>query len=129
MIQMRAWIKLTPFLALIALPACESAGAFEGLRSYPGPNAAIAIANDRGFDAGPLQDGAGAIVYDPDGCQGWLIDDGLEGYSGRRFDPVSGLPVCNNLYPPGTVLGKYTTRKQGIRDFVPGVLANPPVAN
>jgi hypothetical protein len=127
--QMHFLTKLTPLLGLIVLPACESAGAFEGLRAYPGPTAIIAKADDRGFDSGPLQDGAGAIVYDPDGCQGWLIDDGFEGYSGRRFDPVSGLPVCNNLYPPGTVLGKYTTRKQGIRDFVPGVLKTAPVAN
>jgi hypothetical protein len=29
-----------------------------------------------------------AIVYDPDGCQGWLIDSGLEGYSSRRRDPI-----------------------------------------
>ena len=51
-----------------------------------------------------LQDGDAAIAYDPDGCQGWLMDDGVEGYSGRRFDPVSGLPICNTHYPPGTVV-------------------------
>ena len=44
-----------------------------------------------------------------------MIDDGVEGYSGRRFDPVSGLPVCNNLYPPGTVVGNYQTASAPIR--------------
>lgn len=103
-------------IAAMGLSACGG----EGLTAYNGPQSAIAIANDRGRDAGPLENGAGAIVYDPDGCQGWLIDDGLEGYSGRRFDPVSGLPICNNLYPPGTVIGQYRTRTEGIPDFVPG---------
>ncbi len=104
-----------PFAA-VALAGCES-----GLTRYPGPQAAIAVATDRGFDSGPLENGVGAVVYDPDGCQGWLIDDGIEGYSGRRFDPVSGLPICNNQYPPGTVIGNYTTKSEGIKDYVPGV--------
>lgn len=103
-------------LTAVLLAACGG----EGLTPYNGPQSVIAIAQDRGRDSGPLVDGRAAIVYDPDGCQGWLIDDGLEGYSGRRFDPVSGLPVCNNLYPPGTVIGEYRTRSAGISDFVPG---------
>jgi hypothetical protein len=109
-------------VVLVGLSGCENY--IEGTMRYKGANSVIAIPSDRGSDEGSLQEGAGAIVYDPDGCQGWLIDDGLEGYSGRRFDPVSGLPVCNNLYPPGTVIGNYTTAKQGVRDSVPGVLAN-----
>jgi len=127
--HMRILTKTLPFLGIMALTACEGAGAFQGLQRYSGPNAAIAIAQDRGRDANALQDGQAAIVYDPDGCKGWLIDDGLEGYSGRRFDPVSGLPICNNLYPPGTVLGKYTTAGQGIRDYVPGVVVRGGAAN
>ena len=27
-----------------------------------------------------------------------------------RFDPATGLPVCDGAYPPGTVLGDYETR-------------------
>lgn len=49
------------------------------------------------------------------------MDDGIEGYSGRRYDPVSGLPVCNNHYPPGTVLGNYQTSSAPIKDWVPNV--------
>lgn len=52
-----------------------------------------------------LIDGQAAIAYDPDGCQIWLIDDGAEGYSSRRRDPVSGLPVCDNRVKPGYVVG------------------------
>ena len=64
--------------------------------------------------------GVAAIAYDPDGCQNWIIDDGLEGYSTPRYDPVSGLPVCNSLNPPGTVIGGYQSGTQGIQDRVSG---------
>ena len=95
-------------------------GCIEGVTAYNGsPDTVIATAYDRGRDSGVLEEGGAAIAYDPDGCQGWIIDDGVEGYSGRRFDPVTGLPVCNNLYPPGTVLGNYQTSSAAIRDFVP----------
>lgn len=86
-----------------------------------GPDTVIATAQDTGRDSSGLIEGEAAIAYDPDGCQGWIIDDGIEGYSGRRYDPVSGLPVCNNKYPPGTVLGNYQTSSAPIRDWVPNV--------
>jgi hypothetical protein len=115
MIKAKA-VFLLPFAAF-GIAGCEG---FEGTKRYFGPTSGIAIPLDRGTDEGILEDGVGAVVYDPDGCQGWLIDDGLEGYSGRRFDPVSGLPICNRLHPPGTVLGNYTTKSEGIKDSVPG---------
>ncbi len=52
-----------------------------------------------------LIDGQAAIAYDPDGCQIWIIDDGAEGYSSRRRDPVSGMPVCDSRVKPGYVVG------------------------
>jgi hypothetical protein len=61
------------------------------------------------FDRAPLPEAQTAIVYDPDGCQAWLIDDGLEGYASRRRDPATGLPVCNSAFPPGTVVNEYRT--------------------
>ena len=61
-----------------------------------------------------------AIAYDPDGCQVWIIDDGVEGYSSPRFDPKTGLPVCDGKYPPGTVLGVYETPDAGMIDRVSG---------
>ncbi len=96
-------------------------GCIEGVTPYrQSPDTVIATAYDRGRDSGVLEEGQAAIAYDPDGCQGWLIDDGLEGYSGRRFDPVTGLPICNNHYPPGTVIKDYQSQSPGLNDYVPG---------
>jgi hypothetical protein len=110
-------LRLFPVLmaSALGLAACD-----EGITPYVrSPNTIIATSHDTGGDSVGLADGDAAVVYDPDGCQGWLIDDGVEGYSGRRFDPVSGLPICNNLYPPGTVVGNYQSQSPGIPDFVP----------
>ncbi|GLS86364.1 hypothetical protein GCM10010873_13380 [Cypionkella aquatica] len=111
---------LFPLLAFAALSL--SACVEGGLKPYQrDPNTVIATNHDSGRDKVPLVEGEAAIAYDPDGCQGWIIDDGVEGYSGRRYDPVSGLPVCNNHYPPGTVIGNYQTASAPIRDYVPYV--------
>ncbi|HEX9857565.1 MAG TPA: hypothetical protein VGA75_04360 [Paracoccaceae bacterium] len=83
------------------------------------PDTVIATTHDRGRDKIGLTNGNAAIAYDPDGCQGWIMDDGVEGYSGRRFDPVSGLPVCDGRYPPGTVLKDFQTQSPGMIDRVP----------
>ncbi len=113
-------IKITSIPGFLAVAFLLS-GCTEGLGPYQqGPDTVIATAYDTGHDQGLLVDGDAAIAYDPDGCQGWIIDDGIEGYSGRRYDPVSGLPVCNGLYPPGTVLGNYQSQSPGMRDWVPG---------
>ncbi|MEZ5754940.1 MAG: hypothetical protein R3D90_09315 [Paracoccaceae bacterium] len=91
-----------------------------GIQPYGGPNSVIAKGDDRGLlDRGALVNGEAAIAYDPDGCQNWIIDDGLEGYSSPRYDPASGLPICNNRYPPGTVIGNYTSQSATGRDWVP----------
>jgi hypothetical protein len=106
-------------LALVATPllaACEG-----GLVRYDGdPNTVIATAADTGRDNVALRNGGFAIAYDPDGCQNWIADDGVEGYSTPRYDPVSGLPICNNHFPPGAVVKDYQTRDAGIEDYVPG---------
>lgn len=90
-----------------------------GLTPYKGGDNVIASAYDQGHDQGTLADGGAAIVYDGDGCQVWLIDDGVEGYSGRRFDPATGLPICDGAYPPGTVLRQYQSPTPGLFDWVP----------
>lgn len=92
----------------------------EGAGPYSGPDSVIATAEDYGRDDGRLVDGEAAIAYDPDGCQVWIIDDGLEGYSTPRFNPTTGLPVCDGKYPPGTVLGVYETSDAGVADQVSG---------
>jgi hypothetical protein len=115
---MKPWVYL-PVLAVL-LSGCAAGERLEGARSYSGPTSVIATGQDQGIDTGVLIDGEAALAYDPDGCQVWIMDDGLEGYATPRFDPVSGLPICNDDYPPGTVLGKYQTSNAGIPDLVSG---------
>ena len=93
---------------------------FEGTQPYSGPDSVIATAEDFGRDKVSLVDGQAAIAYDPDGCQVWIIDDGIEGYSSPRFNPTTGLPVCDDKYPPGTVLGVYESADAGVADRVSG---------
>lgn len=93
---------------------------FEGAQRYSGPDSVIATAEDYGEDDASLVDGQAAIAYDPDGCQVWIIDDGVEGYSSPRFNPKTGLPVCDGKYPPGTVLGPYETESAPGPDRVSG---------
>ncbi|WP_299480012.1 hypothetical protein [Cypionkella sp.] len=111
--------KMTVF-PLLAFAALGLSACVDGLTPYAqGPDTVIATARDSGRDHVGLIEGEAAIAYDPDGCQGWIIDDGAEGYSGRRYDPVSGLPVCNNKYPPGTVIGNYQSASSPVNDYVP----------
>jgi hypothetical protein len=99
---------------------------FEGTESYSGPDSIIATAQDQGVDDSDLIDGQAGIAYDPDGCQVWIVDDGIEGYATPRFDPKTGLPVCDNRYPPGTVLGPYESASAPFPDAVSGPGRNLP---
>lgn len=105
--------------AALLLSGCV-AESFEGTERYKGAQSVIATGQDQGKDEGVLVNGRAAIAYDPDGCQNWIMDDVLEGYSSPRYDPASGLPVCNDKYPPGTVLRDYQTGNEGISDRVSG---------
>lgn len=112
-------LALLPVLAA-GLSACASGEFFEDVKRYSGPDTVIAKASDSGTDDdASLVEGEAAIAYDPDGCQVWIIDDGVEGYSSPRFDPKTGLPVCDGKYPPGTVLGPYETSTAPGPDYVP----------
>lgn len=51
------------------------------------------IITDTGVDAGVLVDGRANIWVDPDGCQHWFIDDGVEGYMTPRLNR-DGTPRC-----------------------------------
>lgn len=104
----------------LVLSGCVANESFEGTERYRGASSVIATGQDQGMDVGVLKNGTAAIAYDPDGCQNWIIDDGLEGYSSPRYDPVSGLPICNDKYPPGTVIRDYQSTTEGIDDRVSG---------
>jgi len=101
------------------LSGCASGEFFEDVKRYHGPDTVIAKSSDSGTDDVGLTDGEAAIAYDPDGCQVWIIDDGVEGYSAPRSDPKTGLPICDGKYPPGTVLGPYETSDAPGPDYVP----------
>ncbi|MHA1127517.1 MAG: hypothetical protein ACTSRN_01025 [Alphaproteobacteria bacterium] len=50
---------------------------------------------DYGVDEGSLTSMAAGIWIDGNGCDHWIIDDGLEGYMSPRFGP-EGKPVCRD---------------------------------
>jgi hypothetical protein len=79
-----------------ALTACE--------RSTPDKSV------DRGWDKKPLSNLQAGIWIDPNGCDHWIIDDGVEGYLSPRLDP-NGRPVCS---------GSSGERNTAIGDFKGG---------
>lgn len=52
---------------------------------------------DSGLDAGSLSEMRAGIWIDPNGCDHWIIDDGVEGYMTPRLEP-SGKPVCREEF-------------------------------
>lgn len=100
--------KLTLILgAAVALAGCEVT---DGLGRH-GPDKSM----DRGIDSdknlGNLQAG---IWVDPNGCDHWIIDDGVEGYLSARLDKY-GKPVCSGVAAPTMVVGDF---KQGSTSII-----------
>jgi hypothetical protein len=61
---------------------------------------------DGGYDAKSLSQLVAGIWVDPNGCDHWIIDDGLEGYLSERLTP-DGRPVCSGVAPPNTAVGPF----------------------
>ena len=61
---------------------------------------------DRGFDSKHLSELKAGIWIDPNGCDHWIIDDGVEGYLSQRLDKY-GKPVCSGAAPPNTAIGPF----------------------
>ncbi|WP_439119284.1 hypothetical protein [Marivita sp.] len=62
---------------------------------------------DRGIDKKPLSQLQAGIWIDPNGCDHWIIDDGVEGYLSPRLDPT-GKPVCSgNANERNTAIGDF----------------------
>lgn len=61
---------------------------------------------DRGIDAKHLSQLQAGIWVDPNGCDHWIIDDGIEGYLSQRLDQF-GKPVCSGTAPPNTATGNF----------------------
>ncbi|HHB81504.1 MAG TPA: hypothetical protein ENK83_07160 [Aliiroseovarius sp.] len=95
-----------------ALAALIAPLALAGCMSTTTSNGVPLIAQDRDTfsgDASGPRDGVAAVAITPDGCEAWIMDEGVEGYASTRSDPSSGLPVCTNEIPRGAVIGDHRT--------------------
>lgn len=91
-------VKITTLVALAGLvSACED---FQ-LREQ-GPDKSV----DRGIDKKHLSQLEAGIWVDPNGCDHWIIDDGVEGYLSARLDKF-GKPVCSGVAPPTHTVGDF----------------------
>lgn len=70
---------------------------------------------DRGINAHHLSTLKAGIWIDPEGCDHWIIDDGVEGYLTQRVDDY-GKPICSGAGAPGTAVGPF---KKGSPIFDP----------
>lgn len=82
----------------LGLTAC---GDFEGGRGYPADKTF-----DRGIDKKHLSQLQAGIWVDPNGCDHWIIDDGVEGYLSQRLDKY-GKPVCSGVAEPTHTAGDF----------------------
>ncbi len=78
--------------AAVALAACESTASDKTV--------------DRGIDSKHLSQLKAGVWIDPNGCDHWIIDDGVEGYLSARLDKY-GKPVCSGSAPPNTATGAF----------------------
>lgn len=69
---------------------------------------------DYGFKKHHLSTMVAGVWVDPNGCDHWIIDDGIEGYLSQRLDKY-GKPVCSGAAPPNTATGPYK-RSETISD-------------
>lgn len=57
---------------------------------------------DHGLDSKPLVQLEAQVWVDPEGCDHYIIDDGLESYMSPRVHP-DGTPVCRPEAVPETI--------------------------
>lgn len=86
---------ITLVATVLALSACEGGSLLKGDKS-----------RDLGTDSKSLSDLKAGIWIDPNGCDHWIIDDGIEGYLDTRYDRY-GKPVCSGIAPPSTAVGPF----------------------
>lgn len=106
---MRIFKKCSGLLGLIALSGCNVMNLSTSNQPQMGA--------DRGFDSKPLTELKAGIWLDPNGCQHWIIDDGIEGYLSQRLQP-DGRPVCTDDYPINAVVGNQTSGDTILGDLI-----------
>ncbi len=84
--------------AAMALSGCLAEGGFGKVNTDK--------TRDYGFKSHDLSAMSPGIWVDPNGCDHWIIDDGIEGYLSQRLDKY-GKPVCSAAGPPSTALGPF----------------------
>lgn len=80
-----------------ALSACNS-----GFAEIPKRDKTV----DRGIDSKHLSQLVAGIWIDPNGCDHWIIDDGVEGYLSPRVDKY-GKPVCSGVDETNMAIGPF----------------------
>ena len=88
-------------LGLLAVGMTLSACAELDLAATPGDKT-----RDRGINGHHLSTMVAGVWVDPNGCDHWIIDDGVEGYMSERMTP-DGRPVCSGVAPPETAVGPF----------------------
>lgn len=63
---------------------------------------------DRGINAHHLSTLKAGVWIDPEGCDHWIVDDGVEGYLSARLDDY-GKPICSGAGPASTAVGPFKT--------------------
>lgn len=96
-------MTFTKTLLLVSVAAALSAC------STTGPDKSV----DRGIDAKHLSQLKAGVWIDPNGCDHWIIDDGVEGYLSARLDKY-GKPVCSGTAPPTSVVGDFKGGSTGL---------------
>jgi hypothetical protein len=87
------FIKTTALLgSMIVLAACQQVGPDKS--------------RDGSQDDKHLSQLVAGVWTDPNGCDHWIVDDGMEGYLSPRLQP-DGAPVCSNAAPPGVATGPF----------------------
>ncbi len=61
---------------------------------------------DRFIDSKHLSELKAGVWIDPNGCDHWIIDDGIEGYLSQRLDR-EGKPVCSGPALADTAIGGF----------------------
>ena len=72
---------------------------------------------DFGIDNDNLAEMQAGIWIDPNGCDHWIIDDGVEGYLSQRLDKY-GKPVCSGVAPPTVAVGDSSRLRCAVGDVL-----------
>ena len=83
-----------PLICALALAGCGELGPAK-------------TADDGLIDSKELTTLRAWLWVDPNGCDHWIIDDGLEGYLSARLDRRTGKPVCSGIAPPTQTVGDF----------------------